>query len=97
MVREDFSIDIPRSIFGSAIVRLLVSLLIASLIVYTSIGFKNMAISIVSLLLLAFLIHLLISSFTITHHGLSTDSTTYPVPPHLGLDGVSIENRISGM
>ncbi len=97
MVQEHFSLHIPRTLFGSAVVRILLSLIIAALIVYSSIGFKELPVSLFSLLLLAFLIHLLLSSFTITHDGLSTDSTTYPVPPHLGLDGISIENRISGL
>lgn len=44
-------------------------------------------------LLLAALIYLLISSANGSNIEGSLPSTTYPVPPHLGLGGVSLENR----
>lgn len=44
-------------------------------------------------LLLGALIFLLLSSATGSNIEDSLPSTTYPIPPHLGLGGVSLENR----
>ncbi len=44
-------------------------------------------------LLLGSLLFLLISSATGSNIEGSLPSTTYPIPPHLGIDGVSLENR----
>ena len=37
----------------------------------------------------------LMSSTTGSNAGASMSSTTYPIPPHLGLDGVNLSNRQS--
>jgi hypothetical protein len=73
-----------------------VSLLIALAIVYTSIGFHNVMISVLSVAILTILFYILSGSFMISNNGLSMESTTYPAPPHLGLDGVSVANRVAG-
>lgn len=95
-MKEDFSIEIPRTPFSGKIPIYLISFIISLVIVYTTIGFKNIIMSIICLLILMVLFYILLSSFSL-QNGLSTDSTTYPVPPHLGLDGISISNLISGI
>ncbi len=95
-MKEDFSIEIPRNPLVGKIPIYLISFVISLVIVYTTIGFKNVVMSIICLLLLMVLFYILLSSLTL-HNGLTTDSTTYPVPPHLGLDGISVNNLISGL
>ncbi len=95
-MKENFSIEIPKNPFIGKIPIYLISFIISLLIVYTTIGFKNIIMSIICLLLLMVLFYILISSFSL-NNGLSTDSTTYPVPPHLGLDGISMNNLVSGL
>ena len=96
-MKEHLSFEIPRTIFIGSYMKIAFALLLAAIIVYTTIGFKNKVMSILCLLILALLFNILLDSFMMTHSGLSTASTTYPVPPHLGLDGVSLENSISGL
>ena len=95
-MKENFSINIPRNPFIGNVSQFLISLLFSLVIVYTTVGFKNMPITIICLLILTLLFYILLSSFFLSN-GLTTNSTTYPVPPHLGLDGVSINNLISGI
>ena len=95
-MKEDFSIEIPRNPFIGKIPIYLISLLIALVIIYTTIGFKNIVMSFICLLILMLLFSIILSSISL-QNGLSTDSTTYPVPPHLGLDGISINNLASGI
>ncbi len=94
-MKENFSIHIPRNPFIGNIYQILVSLLLASIIIYTTVGFKNIPITIICYLILTILFYILISSFYLSN-GLTTNSTTYPVPPHLGLDGISVSNLVSG-
>lgn len=95
-MKENFSLEIPRNPFIGEIPKYLISLIISFVIVYTTIGFKNIIISIICLLVLMVLFYILLSSYSL-QNGLSTESTTYPVPPHLGLDGISMNNLISGL
>ena len=95
-MKENFSLEIPRNPFIGEIPKYLISLIISLVIVYTTIGFKNIIISIICLLVLMVLFYILLSSYSL-QSGLSTESTTYPVPPHLGLDGISMNNLISGL
>ena len=95
-MKEDFSIEIPRNPFSGKTLAYLISFIISLIIVFTTIGFKNIVMSILCILILALLFYIIISSFSL-QNGLSTDSTTYPVPPHLGLDGISMNNLVSGL
>ncbi len=95
-MKENFSIEIPRNPLSGNIPKYLISLFISLVIVYTTIGFKNIVISILCILILMVLFYILISSYTL-QNGLTTESTTYPTPPHLGLDGISIDNLVSGL
>ncbi len=95
-MKENFSIEIPRNPFIGKIPTYLISIIISLVIVYTTVGFKNIMISIICLLILVILFYIILSSFSL-QNGLSTDSTTYPVPPHLGLDGISMNNLVSGL
>ncbi len=95
-MKEDFSIEIPRNPLIGKIPIYLISFIISLVIVYTTIGFKNIIMSIICLLILMLLFSIILSSFSL-QNGLSTESTTYPVPPHLGLDGISMNNLTSGL
>lgn len=89
-------ITIPRSPFRMIDMPLAISLIIAVLIVYTSIGFNNVVVSLISVAVLTLLFYILGGSFMLSNTGLSLQSTTYPAPPHLGLDGISVANRVAG-
>ncbi len=93
-MKEHFAIEIPRTLFVGNTFYFIISLLISIGIVYSSIQFKNMVMSIISILVLTLLINMILSSTMMTHTGLSLHSTTYPLPPHLGLDGISVQNQI---
>ena len=95
-MKEDFSIEIPRNPFSGKIPIYLISFIISLIIIYTTIGFKNIIMSIICILILMLLFYIILSSFSL-QNGLSTESTTYPVPPHLGLDGISMNNLVSGL
>jgi hypothetical protein len=95
-MKENFSIEIPRNPLIGKIPIYLISFMISLIIVYTTIGFKNIVMSILCILILALLFYIIVSSYTL-HNGLSTETTTYPVPPHLGLDGISMNNLVSGL
>ncbi len=49
--------------------------------------------AVIMVILLSGLIFLLVTSTYGDNMAGSLPSTTYPVPPHLGLDGVSLQNR----
>ncbi len=89
-------VNIPRSPLRWMNIPLVVSLVVAVLIVYTSIGFSNMVVSLLSVAILTLIFYILSGSFMLSENGLSLRSTTYPAPPHLGLDGVSVSNRVAG-
>ncbi len=67
---------------------LLLSLLIASVIVYTVTRKLDLQTGIMITLLAA----ILFSLFQSMYGSQSLPQTTTPIPPHLGLDGVSLEN-----
>ncbi len=94
-MKEHFGISLPRRIFTTTTSQIMISFLLSLAIVYSTIKFNNMMMSIISLLLLTILFTIIIQSFGMTNTGLSTQNTTYPLPPHLGLDGISLENRYS--
>ncbi len=94
-MKEHFGITLPRRIFTNTTSQIIIAFLLSLGIVYTTIQFKNMIMSIISLLVLTILFTLIIQSFGLTSTGLSTQTTTNPLPPHLGLDGISLQNRYS--
>jgi hypothetical protein len=93
-MKEHFSLEIPRTLFVGNTLYFIISIFISVAIVYNSIQFKNMVMSIISILILTLLIYMILSSMMMTHTGLSLHSTTYPLPPHLGLDGISVQNQV---
>lgn len=75
-------------VYSSFIISLLLAL---ALVFFNS---KNFGIiSILVSIIIAALIFLLITSTKGDNLAGSLPSTTYPIPPHLGLDGISLENR----
>ena len=65
--------------------------IVALLIVLTTVTKFNMATMIVIILLTLIILLIVNSSVGVNYEG-SLPSTTYPIPPHLGLDGVSLVN-----
>ena len=75
----------------SLIVRLL-PLLVSILVVYFVVEkftFGHMLLAV----LLAFLIYVMVDNMNGENLPGSLPASTYPIPPHLGLDGVRLENR----
>lgn len=71
-----------------------IALIIATVIVL-SIVTKFRITTLIIILIFTFMIFILINTETGINYEDSLPSTTYPVPPHLGLDGVDLENRAS--
>jgi uncharacterized membrane protein YjgN (DUF898 family) len=71
---------------------LILSVIFAVILVFISTREFNVTSAIVTLLLSG-LIFLLITSTRGDNLAGSLPTTTYPIPPHLGLDGVNIQNR----
>jgi hypothetical protein len=94
-MKEHFSLEIPRNIFTGNTINIIISIFISIGIVSSTIQFKNIIMSIISILILTVLFNIILGSFMTTHTGISLNSTTYPLPPHLGLDGISVQNQIT--
>lgn len=89
-------LTIPRTIPFYHYSMILLSILLSIGIVVSTVGLKNRVVAGISTALLAVLFYIIFMSTQITSHGLNTYTTVYPPPPHLGLDGISIENRVVG-
>ena len=72
----------------------LLTLIFATIVVLSAIRGAVSIVSVISIFLLTFIILLTINSATSNNIEGSVSSVTYPAPPHLGLDGVSLENQI---
>lgn len=93
-MQENFTLSIPHFQFHKA-KTILASLVLAFIIIYP-LGLTSTP-SIVSFILLAFIIHLLITNMSQENKQDSLPFTTYPTPPHLGLDGIDVDNLVAGV
>jgi len=73
-----------------------ISIIISGIIVFPVLGFTS-ATAFISFILLYFLIYIIIVSISSDNLANELPSTLYPSEPHLGLDGVSLNNYIAGM
>lgn len=73
----------------------LLALFIAIVIVFSVVTKFNIIVIIVIIIFTIIILIIMGSSTGIDYSG-SLPSTTYPIPPHLGLDGISLENRAGG-
>jgi hypothetical protein len=78
--------------FSNIFINYIISFALGFALVYTATEKLNRLSFFVSVLL-GFLIYLLISSATGRNLEGSLPFSTYPVPPHLGLDGVDLVNH----
>lgn len=96
MAAPGFSITIPNSINIPNLSLIVASLLLSVLIIYPILGLGNVQSSL-SLVVLFILFYVIFSSMSNNNYQNELPSTIYPSMPHLGLDGVSINNYVSGM
>ena len=90
-----FNVKIPGGRINPKIIIGFVSLLISALVIFFSIKKINF-VSVLAFFILAILIYILLTSLGSNVLSISLPSTTYPVPPHLGLDAVSPDNYNAG-
>lgn len=100
-MRENFDISFSRKINFTFIWKIVVCLLITAVIMGLSTGLnfaKFGSISLILSFILLFMIILVIMS-SITNENLSNElpGTLYPSLPHMGLDGISLNNYVAGM
>ena len=80
----------------SAIKSAIYAFIISSIIIYTTLKQFSM-VSILALIILTFIFYLIFSQMKGDNNIGALPSSSYPPPPHLGLDGISLENTYSGM
>jgi len=73
--------------------KFLLSLVLATLIVLSVVSSFNTA-TVLVIIVLTMLFYIIMLNINGVNYGALPD-TTFPNPPHLGLDGISIENRAS--
>jgi len=69
------------------------SLLIAVLLLMPAIKLYTLP-GIITIIVTAIMVYIMISSMNGINREGALPSVTYPGPPHLGLDGISLENRL---
>ncbi len=94
-MQENFTITIPSFSPSLLMKQIIFSLIISFIIVYPITGFTTTT-SIFVLLILTFIIYLLISNMGINKAD-NVPFSTYPAPPHTGLDGISLDNLVAGI
>ena len=75
---------------------IIISLIISAVVVFPVLGFTD-ATAIISFILLYFLIYIIVVSISSENLSNELPSTLYPSEPHLGLDGISLNNYVAGM
>lgn len=85
-------IGLPSFLFSPGFRTGLMVFIISILIVLSVMTRFNIGVVFIVLILMVLIITILNSSRS-TNYEDSLPSTTYPIPPHLGLDGVSLVNR----
>lgn len=73
----------------------LIALLISCIIIVPVLRTFN-SVTIISIILMSIIIFIILSTMTSDALGNSVPLVTYPPPPHLGLDGVSLDNAVAG-
>ena len=92
---ENFTIKIPNSIPNFPNLRpLIISILLACLLTYPIMGFSRNALFCNILLFITFFI--ILTSLSNENMSNELPSTLYPSPPHMGLDGISLNSYVSG-
>ena len=74
---------------------IIISIIISAIIVIPVLGYTD-ATAIISFIILYFIIYIMIISLSSENLSNELPSTLYPSEPHLGLDGISLNNYIAG-
>lgn len=82
----------PSRIFTPFVIRVLTSLFLAALIVLSVLR-QLSPVSVISTLLLAVIFYIMLDNMGGDNAAGSLPFATYPIPPHLGIDGISLVNR----
>jgi uncharacterized membrane protein YoaK (UPF0700 family) len=95
-MQENFLVSVPHFKPTRNTVLTIIALIISVAIVIPLIGFRNeMAIFVV--FILAIIIFMLLVNANSNNMPNAIPSTVYPVPPHLGLNGISLNNLVAGV
>ncbi len=94
-MREDFIVKLPHLSISKDIYKAISSLIISFIIVYPIIGITSIQ-AVVALIILSIIFFILISNMSLENKSSSLPSTSYPEPPHLGLDGISLDSLTAG-
>lgn len=89
----NFNIPLPAFLFSRTTRNVLLALLFAIILVFSVVTRFNF-ITVLVILLLTFIILMLGHASNGNNFEGSLPSTSYPNPPHLGLDGVSLQNSM---
>lgn len=89
---DTVTIPVPRFAITENTRNTLLALFIAVVVVFSVVSKFNV-ITVIVILILAGLILIIFNSSRGMNYDGSLPFATYPNPPHLGLDGVSVENR----
>jgi uncharacterized protein YacL len=93
-MKEDFVISIPQIKTPSWVTKLFVSLLIAFLICFP-LGLSSIP-TIFAMILLTMILYLFIHNMA-ENPSDALPFTTIPTPPHMGLDGIDVDNLVAGI
>lgn len=95
-MRENFTIKVPNSINFGVLPKMLISLIISIIIIYPILGLGSIQ-AILSIIILFLIIYIIISSMTTENLSNELPSTLYPLMPHTGLDGISLNSYVAGL
>lgn len=95
-MKENFTISISngRNLNGTFLI--LMCLIVSGVIIYPALGLQSVE-AILSFILLFIILYVIASSMSNENLSNELPSTLYPVAPHTGLDGISLNNYVAGM
>ena len=84
-------IGLPNFVLSNWFRTTMIALLVSVLVVFSVVSHFNVT-TVFTIIVLMILILIVMNSSRSTNFEDSLPSATYPIPPHLGLDGVSLVN-----
>ena len=88
--------NIPNSLNFPNLPKIIACLLISAIIIYPVLGLSSVQ-SILAMFILFILLYVILQSMSNNNLQNELPSTLYPSMPHLGLDGISLNNYVSGL
>ena len=95
-IYEDMTVEIPSMNLSSNSYHILYSIILAGLLT-GPLANHSIGIAIVAFLGLFTLLYISFSNMNSDNRQQALSRTVYPPPPHMGLDGISLENRLTGL